>query len=218
MTTRLRPTGWDRVLRRLLPGWFLAAWGREVTDLLRAEESEARSRGRAALLRFRVTTIVDLLHAGWQTRHKSTTGLPGDMRLALRLFRRSPGFTSAAILSLAIGVALSATAFSVLDPAFSRPLPFPQADRLVSVRVATLQGDVQRTRPPSYAQFRAWQAEAAAVTTSADALVAYQRRFQQPEAPGGVEDPFADLLVQSVSPDFLSLLGARTRREPIPRP
>ena len=210
MTGRRRSTGWDRVLRRLLPGWFLTAWGREVTEMLRAEESAARSRGRAALLRFRVTTTVDLLHAAWQTRRLSSAGLPGDARLALRLFRRSPVYTCVAILSLAIGVALSATAFSVLDPAFSRPLPFPDADRLLSVRVATFQGDVQRTPHPTYAQFRAWQAEAAAVATSTDALVAFQRRFQPQEAPGGVEDPFADLLVQTVSPGFLSLLGART--------
>lgn len=212
MTKRPRPTGWDHLLHRLLPAWFLDAWGREVQDLLRTEESVARSLGRAALLRFRVTTTVDLLRAAWQTRHLNSAGLPGDVRLALRLFRRSPGFTCVAILSLAIGVALSATAFSVLDPAFSRPLPFPHADRLVSISVATFQADSQRKGRPSYAQFRAWQAEAAAVTSSADALVAYQRRFQQQEAPGGVEDPFADLLVQSVSPDFLSLLGARTSR------
>lgn len=200
------------MIRRLLPGWFLAAWGREVTALLRAEESDARSRGRAALLKFRVMTLVDLLRAAWQTRQQSGVGLTGDVRLALRLFRRSPGFTAVAVLSLAIGVALGATAFSVLDPAFSRPLPFPQGDRLMSVRVATFQGETQRTRPPSYAQFRAWQASAAADSTAAETLAAYQRRWQQQEAPGGVEDPFNELLVQSVSPDFLPLLGARTSR------
>jgi predicted permease len=193
-----------------LPGWFLTAWGREVTELLRAEESAARSRGRAALLRFRLATTVDLLRASWQTRQRRTAGLCGDMRLALRLFRRSPAFTCVATLSLAIGVALAATAFSVLDPAFSRPLPFPQADRLLSLSVVTFQGETERTRNPSYAQFLAWQAEAATTTSSVEALVASQRRFYQPEEQGGVEDPFKDLLVQTVSPGFLSLLGART--------
>jgi putative ABC transport system permease protein len=194
----------------VLPGWFLAAWGREVTDLLRTEESAARSRGHFALLRFRVATTADLLRAAWQTRGQAGAGLPGDVRLALRQYRRSPGFTFFAVISLAIGVAMSATAFSVLDPAFFRPLPFPQADKLVSVRVVTVQDDVRRTRYPSYTQFRAWQALGADQLASTDAVVAYQARWQQQVAPGGVEDPRDDLLVQTVTPGFLSLLGART--------
>lgn len=209
MTSQLPPSGWDRVLRRLMPQWFLTAWGAEVTELLRAEESAARLRGRTALMRFRVTTLADLLRAAWQTHHRGGTGLGGDVRLALRLFRRSPGFTVVAISSMAIGVALATTAFSVLDSAFWRPLPFPQADRLVSLRVATFQGDAQRTRAPSYAQFRTWQAE---VKTSADVVAAYQRTYQQQEAPGGVEEGFNDLPVLSASPDFLTLVGARVSR------
>jgi len=206
-----RPTGWDHVLRRLLPNWFLSSWGQEVTELLQSEESAARARGRSALLRFRVMTVADLVRAGWQTRRQLGAGFSGDVRLALRLFRRSPGFTTVAILSLAIGVTLSATAFSVLDPAYSRPLPYPEADRLLSVRVAVLQGESERRRLPSWDQFRTWQSEAAAAP-SVEVLAAYHRRFQQQDAPGGVEDPFNDVLVQTVSPEFLSLLGARTSR------
>jgi hypothetical protein len=54
-----------------------------------------------------------------------------DLRLALRLFLRSPGFTLLAVLCLALGIGVNASIFSLLDSVYLRPLPVGNADRVV---------------------------------------------------------------------------------------
>jgi predicted permease len=56
-----------------------------------------------------------------------------DVRYALRTFRRSAGFTSVAVLSLALGIAGATAIFSMIDALLIRPLPFPESDRLVRI-------------------------------------------------------------------------------------
>jgi predicted permease len=56
-----------------------------------------------------------------------------DIRQALRSLRRTPGFTVMVVLSLAVGVGGTTTMFSVVDAVDYRPLPFPSAERLVTV-------------------------------------------------------------------------------------
>src|SRR5262245_31057343 len=58
-------------------------------------------------------------------------GLVQDLRYASRTLRRDPGFTAVAILSLATGIGTSTAAFSVFNAVMLRPLPVPDADRLV---------------------------------------------------------------------------------------
>jgi putative ABC transport system permease protein len=57
-----------------------------------------------------------------------------DVRFALRALRRTPGFTTAAVLILAIGLGATTVIFSVVDNVLLRPLPYPDAHRLVMVR------------------------------------------------------------------------------------
>src|SRR5687768_8753729 len=58
-------------------------------------------------------------------------GMPIDIRDALRGFARNRGFVAAAVLSLALGVGANTAIFSVASALLLRPLPYPQADRLV---------------------------------------------------------------------------------------
>jgi hypothetical protein len=56
-----------------------------------------------------------------------------DLRFGVRMLVRSPAFSLAAILSLAIGIGANTVLFSVVNAVLWRPLPYPGAERLVRV-------------------------------------------------------------------------------------
>jgi putative ABC transport system permease protein len=53
-----------------------------------------------------------------------------DLALAIRGLFRAPGFATAAVLTLALGIGSTATMFTAVDAAFLHPLPYPTSDRL----------------------------------------------------------------------------------------
>ena len=59
--------------------------------------------------------------------------LARDLALAARTLRRHPGYTAAAVLSLALGIGANTAVFSLLDAFVLQPLPYPEPDRLVRV-------------------------------------------------------------------------------------
>ena len=56
-----------------------------------------------------------------------------DLKLVFRRLRKSPGFTAAAVLMLAFGIGATTAIFSIVDGILLRPLPFPNANRLVTL-------------------------------------------------------------------------------------
>ena len=78
-----------------------------------------------------------------------------DCWFALRVLRRSPGHAVLVVLTLALGIGASTTFFSVLDGVLLRPLPFPDAERLVQVWETEPEGWGSASAP----NVRAWQEE-----------------------------------------------------------
>jgi putative ABC transport system permease protein len=79
-----------------------------------------------------------------------------DLRYALRMLKKSPGFAAAALLTLALGIGANAAIFSVLNAVILRPLEYPapaQLMKIVSVFPGT--GDFWISTP-EYVEFRRW--------------------------------------------------------------
>jgi putative ABC transport system permease protein len=79
-----------------------------------------------------------------------------DVRFALRLLAKRPGFAAVAILTLSLGVGASTSIFSVVEAVLLRPLPFAEPDRLVQL---TIRGADGETYPLPDTDFVAWRDE-----------------------------------------------------------
>ena len=62
-----------------------------------------------------------------------------NLRFAIRQLLKSPGFSAIAIVTLAIGIGLNTSIFSVVHALLLDPFPYPHADRLVQLRQHYLQ-------------------------------------------------------------------------------
>src|SRR4051812_10890676 len=83
-----------------------------------------------------------------------------DIRVAARTLVRAPTFFLVAIATLAIGIGCTTAAFSVLDTAVWRGLPYDRSELLQTVFERSDDGAL---RVPSYPTFRDWQAQTASV-------------------------------------------------------
>lgn len=87
-----------------------------------------------------------------------------DLTFAVRQFRRSPGFTITAVLTLALGIGATTAIFSLFDGILLRPLPFPHAEQLVAIDTLEFPPGVAPTNlaaayglGSSYPNFFDWQ-------------------------------------------------------------
>jgi predicted permease len=80
-----------------------------------------------------------------------------DVRFGVRSHLRRPGFTAAAVATLALGIGATVSIFSVVNSVLLQPLPYPDSDRLVVIQpVDARTGSLSSVDHPD---IRAWQAE-----------------------------------------------------------
>ena len=96
-----------------------------------------------------------------------STSLSQDLRIALRILRKSPGFAITSILTLSLGIAAALSIFAFVDSALIRPLPYPNPSRLVGLFETTELGDPYAGY--SYPNFL----DMARASTSFSAIAAY---------------------------------------------
>jgi putative ABC transport system permease protein len=103
----------------------------QTAENLRAGMSPAEARRQAVLKFGAVGTIREDYHA--------EKGLPfienllQDVRFALRMFAKSPGFAASAILTMAVGIGATTAIFSLVDSTLLHPLAFPHPEQLVRI-------------------------------------------------------------------------------------
>ena len=165
---------------------------RRVRDLIRGWAAES------ALLERRPRRAAVV--APPRTDATRLAGFWADVRYAWQLLRRQWTQTAVVVATMALGIGASSVLFSVAYGVLVKPMPWPDAGRLVRV-VETRQGS---TRPPRFMTnltFFAWTDKPATI----DSLAAYASRRMTVTGSGAVQR----IEVASVSPALLPMLGAR---------
>ncbi len=122
-----------------------------------------------------------------------------DLRYALRQLRTSPGFTVAAVMTLALGIGANTAIFSVVDGVLLRPAPFTDIDRLAMIWETDRKSSTTH-EPASVPDFNDFQARSVRFARLA-ALAATEVNLTPPEG-----DP-SRLAALAVSHEFLPLVG-----------
>jgi putative ABC transport system permease protein len=151
-----------RALLLVYPREFRKRFGEEMVDFFLARRIDQHRRGSGAMLRFWLHLIADIaLNAPTLHVHAAATRVRGiqpatsrdvpwaspeypeetrpmdkpvqDIRYAFRTLARRPAFVAVSALTLAIGIGATTAIYSVVNAVLVQPLPWPAADRLVTM-------------------------------------------------------------------------------------
>jgi hypothetical protein len=122
----------------------------------RERDALAHERGAWSAFRYTLAAYLDLIHASgyerlrlhpWRRRDAWLTGIVLDVSYGLRALRRAPVFSGIAISCLAVGIAVNAAAFSVLDALLMRDFPGVERQKELSTILISYEMEWGRTSP-----------------------------------------------------------------------
>ena len=150
-----------RLLLRLYPREFRERFGGDMTDFFHDRRIAARQQGTLGVARVWMSAIADVFRVAALERADTTARrargmrgsrkrdnhrtasdtrdedmmatLMGDIRYALRGMLTKPAFSAIVLATLALGIGANVAIFSVVNGVLLRPLPYPQADRVVQI-------------------------------------------------------------------------------------
>src|SRR5215469_6517167 len=123
-----------------------------------------------------------------------------DIRIALRNLSRAPGFALAFMLTLGLGIGANTAIFSVINGVLLRPLPYPEADRIMHLRQPQLAAGIDDSSFsfPEVADYRSQSKTIDQFVEFGDWTFSVLGRGEPHRATGGL-----------VSANFFQLIGAQ---------
>ncbi len=126
-----------------------------------------------------------------------------DLKYAIRMLLKAPGFTLIAVVALALGIGANTAIFSVVNAVLLRPLPYPEPDKLILVREKTATFPIGSVSYPNYLDWREGQRSFTdlALLRRTSVNFALMGGDAAPERMGGAQ----------VTWNFLSVLGMKPK-------
>ncbi len=122
-----------RFIARLYPAEFREEFGDEIAQFVDDRRAEPRFReGARGAIALAAHLTADTLHSAIRSEDRMETLLQ-DLRFTVRTLVKRPAFAILAILTLTLGIGANTAIFSVVSAVILRPLPYPAADRIVSI-------------------------------------------------------------------------------------
>jgi putative ABC transport system permease protein len=136
----------------------------------------------------------------------SATGVIGDLRVAIRQFRRAPSLTAIAIITLGLGAGAATAIFSIVNVVLLQPLPYRAPEQLVTIWETNTEKSLPREpiSPVNFVDYRALD------SVFSDAAVWWRPEINLAE-PGS--DPVRVRTIET-SANLFSLLGVSPQRGP----
>ena len=177
------------IVPRRLRGDWRQEWEAELRcrEAMLADWERLDWRAKLDLTRRSIGAFRDAM---WLQSHRWEDDMIQDLRFAVRMLLKNPGFTAVAVLSLALGIGSNAAMFSLINSVLIRPLPYAQPERLVRITEWYPQGAIAALQQQSRTM------DLAAFTFDSEVSVSDDREAVR--LPGSV-----------VSANLFSLLGAR---------
>lgn len=199
-----------RCLMTALPASSRARIGDDLLDTLVADVSSATFA--TAIGRF-FANATDLVSSGLAERRAQRRPQPthtpsgpfeplrrilNEARVALRAFAKAPGFTAVAVISIALGIGLNTTIFSVVNALLLRPVPAADPNRLVTIFTTGYGSELSSSSYPDFVDL-------AANNNTLSGLAARTLMF------AGVErgESTSITVGEIVSPNYFDVLGVR---------